>query len=215
MGPQIAFGDRSMVVTHRLRERPAHALDQRAIQRTVLHLTQLMAKTPHDVLQRLAETLLEICAAHSSGVSVLEGSGQDAVFRWHGMAGKLRRFRGAATPRQGSPCGIVLDERRPLLVEYPERHHSYDPSMTEDPIVEALLAPFACKDEPVGTVWVIAHDESRKFDSADLQALCELALFASSAYDCLTSAGYLQRSRDRRSSIQSPTITLRPLASDS
>ena len=35
------------------------------------------------------------------------------------------------------------------------------------PIVEVLLIPFHVADEPIGTIWAIAHDESRKFDAED------------------------------------------------
>ncbi len=52
----------------------------------------------------------------------------------------------------------------------------------EPPVVEALLIPFHVEDKPVGTVWVVAHDQRRKFDREDERIIKTLAQFASSAW---------------------------------
>ena len=49
-------------------------------------------------------------------------------------------------------------------------------------LVEGLLVPFHVLGQAVGTVWVIAHDESRKFDAEDQRLLESLATFAATAY---------------------------------
>ena len=49
-------------------------------------------------------------------------------------------------------------------------------------LVEGLLVPFHVDGQAVGTVWVIAHDESRKFDAEDQRLLESLATFAATAY---------------------------------
>ena len=52
----------------------------------------------------------------------------------------------------------------------------------EPELVEALLAPFHILGEPVGTVWVLSHDENRKFDSEDVRVVESLATFAAAAF---------------------------------
>jgi len=57
------------------------------------------------------------------------------------------------------------------------------PALTaEPPVVEALLVPFHVDNKPVGTVWIVAHDESRKFDREDEHITKTLAQFASVAW---------------------------------
>ena len=53
------------------------------------------------------------------------------------------------------------------------------------PIVEVLLIPFHVADEPIGTIWVIAHDESLKFEAEDERIMRSLGKFASAAYQTL------------------------------
>jgi signal transduction histidine kinase/CheY-like chemotaxis protein len=53
---------------------------------------------------------------------------------------------------------------------------------SEPPIVEALLIPFHVGHEPIGTVWIVAHDEARKFDQEDERIIKTLAHFASAAW---------------------------------
>jgi signal transduction histidine kinase len=48
--------------------------------------------------------------------------------------------------------------------------------------VEALLMPFYVAGKVVGTVWVIAHDDSRKFDGEDLRIIGSLGQFAAGAF---------------------------------
>ena len=49
-------------------------------------------------------------------------------------------------------------------------------------LVEGLLVPFHVLGRAVGTVWVVAHDETRKFDAEDQRVLESLATFAATAY---------------------------------
>jgi hypothetical protein len=45
----------------------------------------------------------------------------------------------------------------------------------------------------VGSIWIIAHDDTRKFDACDVQIVTELGRLASSAHAVLTSLGYVQQ----------------------
>jgi hypothetical protein len=92
-------------------------------------------------------------------------------------SGKWARHRGGGTPRDYGPCGTVLDRNVALLFSHPERDFSYFAPVT--PLIEeALLIPFYINGEAVGTIWVIAHDHSRRFDADDLRVMTNLATFA-------------------------------------
>ncbi len=67
-----------------------------------------------------------------------------------------------------------------------ERHYTYF-AQVAPPIEEALLIPFHVAGEAVGTVWVIAHDASRRFDAEDLRIVNILGEFAAATYQVLTS----------------------------
>ena len=85
------------------------------------------------------------------------------------------------TPRDFGPCGTVLDRNTTLLFSNAHRHYVQFAGVLPL-LVEGLLVPFHVKGKPVGTVWVIAHDESRRFDAEDQRVLESLATFAATAY---------------------------------
>lgn len=178
---------REVVVTDDLRRREPRPADHEAESRALSSLIRAMAAADGDVLAELAETALEICDAHSAGVSILEADGDgEEVFRWHAAAGPWARFLGDTIPRHASPCGVVLERDRAVLMARPERHFHYDLDGVP-PIVETLLVPFRRHGKPVGTVWLIAHDEARRFDAEDERLLTSLADCAVAFYQ-LTSA---------------------------
>lgn len=180
-----------VLLTGQLESRDSRPPDEAAIHAAVLCLTQRMAKAPNEVLQMLAEEALVLCSAHTVGISVIEHDQGTPVFRWRGLAGKLAHGKGLTMPRKPSPCGMVVDQQANLLMSYPEMHFQF-PEPIDPPIVEVLLTPFFHELEPVGTIWIVAHDDQRKFDDADLHAITALGRFASSAYALLISLGYLQ-----------------------
>jgi GAF domain-containing protein len=59
----------------------------------------------------------------------------------------------------------------------------------EPPIVEALLIPFTVENKPVGTVWVVAHNEDRKFDQEDERIIRTLAQFAAAGWQLWQAQG--------------------------
>jgi PAS domain S-box-containing protein len=56
-----------------------------------------------------------------------------------------------------------------------------------------LLIPFYIKGAAVGTIWVVAHDTSRRFDAEDLRVMTSLGTFAAAAYQTLLSLNATQR----------------------
>jgi two-component sensor histidine kinase len=83
-----------------------------------------------------------------------------------------------------SPSGTVIDRNAAQLMAYPERYYAYGPGI-DRPIAEALLIPLHFRGEPVGTVWVLSHDERRRFDNEDRRLLTSLSRAAAAAYQLL------------------------------
>jgi CheY-like chemotaxis protein len=167
------------------RRRPRHRM-QGALDQALQQLATQLAASPRQVLQKLTDAALELCQSHSAGVSLVEVDGEREVFRWHAVSGMWRPLVWTTLPREFSPCGTVLDRKGAQLMILPERH--FTPLAQVPPKVhEALLVPFEVGGELVGTVWVVSHDEARRFDSEDRRMVGELARFASQAYERLSS----------------------------
>lgn len=146
-------------------------------------LVELERPSP-DVLQTLVDIALSLCRAHSAGISLLEREDGREHFRWRAAAGAWAAYLGQTMPREG-PCGTVIDRDAVQLMAYPERHLTYATDITL-PIAETPLAPFHAGGKPVGTVWVIAHDDGRHFDAEDARLLEELARCAGAAHRLLS-----------------------------
>ncbi len=69
---------------------------------------------------------------------------------------------------------------------HPERHYTYFAAVTPW-IEEVLLIPFYVGAKAVGTIWVIVHDQSHRFDTEDLRLMRNLGTFASAAHQTLQS----------------------------
>jgi PAS domain S-box-containing protein len=150
--------------------------------------------SPQVILQKLAETALDLCSADSAGISILESGGKTGVFRWHAIAGQLAPNTGRRVLREASPSGIVIDRDTSVLFSCPERH--FNDMAIDSPIVEALFVPFHTEGKPVGTLWVIAHTTSRKFDTEDQRVLTSISRFASIAYQVKTASLAAVRAQD-------------------
>jgi PAS domain S-box-containing protein len=169
----------SVISTTELRRRPSRAPDYAAENRALVELAQEMAVSPNNILQKLVETALTLCHAHSAGISMLDD--ERKKFRWIAIAGRWVNHLGGGEPRHFSPSGTVLDRSVPLLVSHPERHFGYLATVT--PLVhEGLLIPFHLGNEAVATIWVVAHDDSRRFDMEDLRLMMNLGNLAAAAY---------------------------------
>jgi GAF domain-containing protein len=134
----------------------------------------------------LADSRLEIV----SGLSLLTRDGKRPDAYGKGSIGQLSPACGVRTsevePRRNfGPCGGVLDQNRTLLFRHFERHYLYLRPAT--PLAEeGLLVPFYVNGKAVGTLWAIAHNDSRKFDAEDLRLLQSLGRFASAGIDVTT-----------------------------
>jgi PAS domain S-box-containing protein len=186
----------SMVSTAELSRRPARAPDYEAENRALVNLSAAMAGSPEGVLQKLAEAALSLCHAHSAGLSLLEDGDQKSRFHWRAIAGRWSPHVNGGTPRDFGPCGTVLDRNIPMVCSHPERDFPYWDEV--NPVLEeGLLVPFYVNGEARGTIWVVAHDATRRFDSEDLRVMESLGSFAASAYQTL-----LTLDRTRRAELE-------------
>ena len=151
-----------------------------------------MATSPDAILQKLADTALTLCRAHSAGLSLLEEGDQKSNFHWRAIAGQWAPHINGGTPRNFGPCGTVLDQDVAMVCSHPELDFPYWAPI-KPVLEEGLLIPFHIKGEAVGTIWVVAHDTSRRFDAEDLRVMTSLGTFAAAAYQTLLSLNATQR----------------------
>ncbi len=159
-----------------LRSRPTRPPNYEAEHRALAVLATEMAENPRNMLQKLVEIAVELCEADTAGISILEGD----VFRWESLAGVFAARRNNTMPRDASPCGVCIDQNATQLMYLADRCF---PALAAEPrFVEALLVPFQHNNTPVGTVWIVAHTEQRKFDREDERVVRTLARFASAGW---------------------------------
>jgi signal transduction histidine kinase len=188
----------SVLCTEELDRRPSRPSDFGADNCALLLLVQALTDSPRNILQTLADSILQVFSADSAGVSLLTTEDGGTRFYWPAIAGMWKPYIGGGTPREFGPCGDVLDRNAPLLFRHPERRYTYFLPVAP-PIEECLLVPFYVKGKAVGTVWAIAHDQRRRFDREDLRRLESLAKFASAAYQVLD---YLAQSDLREEALE-------------
>jgi PAS domain S-box-containing protein len=175
----------SILFTEELNSRPSRPPDYQKENRALIALVMTLADSPADVLQTLADAILELLDCGSAGISLLTLGGGER-FYWPAIAGVWKPYIGGGTPRDFGPCGDVLDCNKPLLFKHIERRYTYfDP--IKPAVEEALLVPFYVAGTAVGTVWAVTHDYHRQFDAEDKRQLETLARFASAAYQSATS----------------------------
>jgi PAS domain S-box-containing protein len=180
----------SILCTEELRRRPSRRPDYERESRALVSLARALADSPRTILQTLADTMLEVFAAGSTGISLLTKEDGGKRFYWPAIAGMWKQHIGGGTPRDFGPCGDVLDRNTTLLFGHLEQRYTYFQPVTPS-VQEALLIPFYVNGNAVGTIWAVSHDQQRKFDREDERLMKSLGLFASSAYQILESLDVL------------------------
>jgi PAS domain S-box-containing protein len=183
----------SMLSTAELSRRPSRPPDYATESRALVALAREMAASPETILQKLAETALAVCRAHSAGLSLLEDRDGRTRFHWRAIAGQWSPHVDGGTPRDFGPCGTVLDRNIAMICSRPERDFPYWAPI-KPVLEEGLLIPFYVKGEAVGTIWVVAHDTSRRFDAEDLRVMNSLGTFAAAAYQAHLNVSVAQQS---------------------
>jgi len=169
-----------VIINSELLSRPPRVPDYKAENQALLALVQTLADAPDKILQTLVETAVQLCRADTAGISLLEQQGSGEVIRWEMLAGVFSDRLNATMPREASPCGTAIDRNAAQLMYMAAR---VLPALkSEPPLVEILVVPFHVERKPIGTVWVAAHDERRKFDREDERVIKTLAQFASASW---------------------------------
>ena len=161
------------VLAERASRAPDHAAESRALQA----LAGELAANPRHLPQTLVRTVLELCGAHSAGVSLLESGPDGGTVRWDAVAGPMADHAGGAVPRGGSPTGTALDAGAVVLLDQPHLRFAALADV-RPPIVECLVAPFHVEGLPGGALWAVSHAPERRFDGEDARLLAGLAPFA-------------------------------------
>jgi two-component sensor histidine kinase len=187
-----------IVPMEELLRRSSRPPDYAAESRALVALAKAMASSPHGILQQLADTALDVCHAQSAGFSLLDETG--ANFRWPAVAGQWACHVGGGTPRDFGPCGTVLDRNAALVFTRPERHFPYFGDV-QPYLEEGLLVPFYIDGKAVGTMWVVMHDASYRFDAEDLRLITNLATFAAGAYQTWLSLDQSIRRKDEQAAL--------------
>jgi PAS domain S-box-containing protein len=176
----------SIHCTEALHRRPRRPPDYEKENRALAALASAMADSQPNILQTLAETILDVTQCDSSGLSLLTNHDGGKRFYWPAIAGIWKPHIGGGTPRDFGPCGDVFDRNCTLLFQRFERRYPYLlPVMP--PAEECLLVPFYVAGKAVGTIWAIMHSDRRKFDAEDERLMGRLGQFASLAYQTVMS----------------------------
>jgi len=168
---------KDLLITDELRRRPAREPDLEREAAAIQDLSALMLASPNAAVGRFVELALDLCGAGSAGISLLDHQedGQP-IFRWVALAGRFASFVGGTTPRFHSPCGLCLDAGETILLSAPARVFEYF-NEAPDRIVEGLIVPiYDIRRQPLGTIWMVAHEGTRLFDAEDARVLEQLAI---------------------------------------
>ena len=78
----------AVISTQELSLRPPRPPNSDALNRALITLAQTLARSPQHILKELVEAALDLCGAHSAGISLLEEENGRKIFRWHALAGQ-------------------------------------------------------------------------------------------------------------------------------
>lgn len=203
--PSAADRRQSVVITDQLLRRPVREDDKAAELAAMQDVLALVAQRPSDAIARFLNITLGLCDAGSAGLSLLvDQPGGQRVFHWDCLKGAFEPFSGGTTPVDFSPCGLCLEAGKAILVERPARVFTYF-HQANPPIVEGLIVPlYDDRRVPLGTLWVVSHDEQRRFDAGTARQMGALA--------CLLALAIRLRSEDAK--LETLLGRLRPTGRD-
>jgi PAS domain S-box-containing protein len=187
--PEGAASLESILCTEELQLRSSRPPDHAKENAALVALASALADSRHTILEILADTILRVTDADSSGLSLLTSDGttpddKGQRFYWPAIQGMWKEHVGGGTPRDFGPCGDVLDRNCTLLFRHFERRYPY--LLPVSPAAEeCLLVPFYVRGKAVGTIWAMMHSDRRRFDSEDQRLMTVLGQFASLAYQTL------------------------------
>jgi len=172
--PEILPHD--LLITKQVGERPRRPINPRREAEVARELSGLMLTDPRAAVGRFLDLAIELCGAGSAGLSLLGLKDDAEVFHWTALAGEYAAHVGGTTPRHFSPCGLCIEAGRTIALSWPGRVFSYF-NAVDPPIVEGLIVPlYDGEQHPLGTLWVVHHDERRGFCPDDVRIMESLAV---------------------------------------
>ncbi|MBD2530755.1 response regulator [Nostoc flagelliforme FACHB-838] len=170
-----------ILITEELSRRIPRTTDLKQENDALHTLIGQLVEQPQILLQKLVKIITQLCRAETAGVSLLEvtPNGED-ICRWVTLAGMLEASEQTATLYSFSCCGICLERQAPLLYSYPERYFTFLQQL-QPTIVEILVVPLLIANQPLGTIWIVSHNEDRQFDREDLRLMTSFANFTATA----------------------------------
>jgi two-component sensor histidine kinase len=161
-------------------------------------LAAIMAEDPEQVLPKFVTLAMEMAEGISAGLSLYEEHPAPGIFRWQHLVGTLAQFAGATTPRNNSPCGVVLDLDAPVLTAHSELAYDWLAEHNVS-LPEVLLVPLHIGSKvPMGTLWIVS-DEDEHFHREHVRVMTELASFVAIALRMVRTEQRLQKALDEQS----------------
>lgn len=174
-----------ILITNQLKLRPKRLADISLELATLRDINQQIGQRSTELLARLSGAAASICQAGSAGISIIRTLSSQETFCWDTVSGMASDLIGGTAPRHDSPCGISVKHKEPQLFLHPQRYFGWMQAFSL-PVVELLVVPiYRSNTKPLGTIWILSHDESRRFDREDVRILRELAGFVPTAMDIL------------------------------
>jgi signal transduction histidine kinase len=171
----VPFKLDDVVINAELRCRPSRPPDYKAERDALMVLSHTMADAPQMVLKKLVETALHLCRAETAGISLLENHAGEEEVSEQALTGARRS---STMLRHASPWRTTMNRN----TKQRRAERVFPALKLVPPVVEALVTPFHVEGKPIGTLWVVAHKEHRKFDCEDERNIRTLAQFASAAW---------------------------------
>ena len=170
-----------VTITPDLAKRPCHAPDVDGELDAMRRITKTMGAHPSVTFNACVNAALQLCRADTCGISIRQKNarGED-VFLWVAVAGRLKDYLHGTMPRFDSPCGVTVDSAAPVLMRRPDL--AYPPLDVGVPFHDVLLIPLTSNETHLeGTIWIVSHNEERKFDAEDSRLMQRIGFFTSSA----------------------------------
>ncbi len=195
-----------VISTAELSWRSCRAPEYEAESQVLVELAGQMIRSPASILEHLVKAVMRLCRGGSAGVSLIEEHRGEALFRSHALSGAMAAHLWGTTPRNFSPCAMVVDSNSLQLLSDPELYYRYLAEVRPK-ILEALLIPFTSGARTVGTIWVVTHDVTQHFDAEDGRLIADLGKFASASYQAYVTHSRANHGRNGRRADQSPEVT--------
>src|ERR1700733_1979209 len=187
----------NVFITEELYRRTPGSVDVLREKLALQELAAIMAEEPERVLPRFVSLAMEMTEGVSAGLSLYEEHPAPGIFRWHHLQGTLAQFAGATTPRNYSPCGVVLDLNAPVLTAHSELAYDWLAEHNVS-LPEVLLVPLHIgNQEPTGTLWIVS-DEDGHFNREHVRVTTELASFVALALETERTKQQLQKALDEQ-----------------